>query len=370
MVMTSDEGYSWGTDIGPNVYGIWDSAAEAGEAYIYKVDRVDIGAFWNTTSERSDGIVVKIPSGPVILGFVHREDGTPIQGIRVSTSDGAKTYSTTTNAAGQFRLFDVPQGPRVITFRGRGFGTVMEQLLVQNQVHTLDIALPNYVGDITQPPAFMDVRIEQTPEEETSGMAHIVGQATNLDGPQLILVLNGEESLFQVSDTNGNFNQIAVLNLGENKVRVRAVNLEGETMTEEFIVVFTGEFAFRATLTWGKGQSDIDLHTYSPTEEHSYYWNKVITDGSLDVDNVDGYGPENFTCTNPQNGAYRIEVHYYADHDSDTETTQAVPCNVRLLLNPQTPAEQTLNFASTLVADDEVWSVCTINVVDGVATAG
>ncbi len=367
VVSTSDSQYSWGDDIGPNVYGLYDGTAEAGEAYIYKVDRVDIGAFWNTTSERSDGVVVKIPSGPVILGLVHLQDGTPIGGIRVSTTDGTKTFSTTTNGNGQFRLLDVPEGPRIITFRGRGFGTVMEQVLVANRVHTLDITLPNYVGDITQPPAFIDVRVEQSPEEITSGIAHIVGQATNLDGPKLILVHNGEESLFQIDDDNGNFDHKVVLNLGENKIRVRAVNGEGETMTDEFIVIFQGEFAFRATLTWGAGQSDIDLHTYSPSG-HSWYGGKTIAEGSLDVDNTSGYGPENFTCTTPADGTYRIDVVYYADHDSDNETTQSVPCNIRVIVNPNTPEERTSNYAFTLTVDDETWTACTVTITGGIAS--
>ena len=316
----------------------------------------------------SDQIVVHIPSGGVILGLVHKEDGTPLGGIRVSTSDGAKTFATTTDSGGEFRLLEVPAGTRVISFRARGFQTVMQQVLVTNEVTTLDVALPNYVGELSAKPEFLEFDFEQSPEEQTNGIAHVFGQATNLDGPQLILVQNGEETVFPVSDTDGNFNQTVVLAFGENKIKVRAVNGIGETFSEELTIVFTGEFAFRATLSWSPGASDIDLHTAAPSGL-SWYQNKVVAEGSLDVDNVTGYGPENFTCTNPVDGAYTISAVYYADHDSDDESVQPIRWTIRILVNPNTPQQQTLNFSGLLTGEGEEQTAATVTIAGGIATA-
>jgi hypothetical protein len=87
--------------------------------------------------------------------------------------------------------------------------------------------------------------------------------------------------------------------------------------------------AFRAQLTWDTGptSSDIDLHLVKPggttnslTTDCYYFdctpfdtpldWGAAGATGnpSLDVDNTDGYGPENITLSNPESGIYRVIV--------------------------------------------------------------
>jgi hypothetical protein len=66
------------------------------------------------------------------------------------------------------------------------------------------------------------------------------------------------------------------------------------------------------TLTWGS-QPDVDLHTFEPNGPHVYYAYKVGPSGSLDVDDVTGFGPEHYTvgCETLEQGTYRVGVNYY-----------------------------------------------------------
>ncbi len=66
------------------------------------------------------------------------------------------------------------------------------------------------------------------------------------------------------------------------------------------------------TLTWG-AQPDVDLHVLEPDGTHVFYSNKQGQVGSLDVDDVDSYGPEHYftTCSGLETGTYTIGVNYY-----------------------------------------------------------
>jgi hypothetical protein len=82
----------------------------------------------------------------------------------------------------------------------------------------------------------------------------------------------------------------------------------------EICMIETNPGFLSATLTWGEGTSDIDLHTYGPDGEHVFFVSPSGTIGSLDVDDMYGYGPENFYSPSPQNGTYSFEVvSYYQD---------------------------------------------------------
>ncbi|MFO8081020.1 MAG: hypothetical protein R6V07_12030, partial [Armatimonadota bacterium] len=79
-----------------------------------------------------------------------------------------------------------------------------------------------------------------------------------------------------------------------------------------------GEFVFRVTLSWD-AETDADLHTWAPDlDEHSSYHNQAISGGQLDRDDVEGFGPENFTATEIQEGRWRIAINSYSIRDIDS----------------------------------------------------
>jgi uncharacterized protein YfaP (DUF2135 family) len=377
---------------GDGTYTDYETSALSGKTYIYKVQRRDMRWGPDNVVMSGNSITAQIPAGPSVIGLVRNTEGTPLPNINVATSDGTKTWTDKTGADGRFKLVDITPGQRVISFSARGFATVLEQALIGPTVTALEIILPAYVGDVTQRPVIDPFEYNQSEADITNGLANITGRVMNLDGPKIILIQNGQENLLEV-DTSGYLNYRAVLVPGQNKFKVRAVNALGETISNELTIVFAASFLFRVTLTWNQGGgSDIDLYTKDPSGDVSYYSNKPINSGGLDVDNTSGYGPENFTCNwdsgtgSPEVGSYLVGVNYFADHQADSGADPPIlprvtGCSLRVVLNPQTPQEQTLFYSGSVSVPNSGsdwfggggswWNPVTISVdALGVATIG
>lgn len=81
--------------------------------------------------------------------------------------------------------------------------------------------------------------------------------------------------------------------------------------------------SFRVVLSWGENPYDLDSHFTGPKESstdrfHIFFVNKDYSEGersaSLDVDDVDSYGPETVTTTNfKADGTYVYAVHNFSD---------------------------------------------------------
>jgi hypothetical protein len=79
------------------------------------------------------------------------------------------------------------------------------------------------------------------------------------------------------------------------------------------------------TLTWGT-QPDVDLHVFEPNGFHVYYSKPQGNLGFLDVDDVDGHGPEHYFAScqnlnlNPNLavGTYRVGVNYFNGLEPET----------------------------------------------------
>jgi hypothetical protein len=147
------------------------------------------------------------------------------------------------------------------------------------------------------------------------------------------------------------------------------------TVTDDTGLTGSTTFAFSAVpwqtvhveLAWDVDQSDVDLHlldqggTYADAPGDCYYSNKTpdwgdpgpANDPTLDIDDVDGYGPENINIAEPRDGStYRVLVHYY-----DDDGMGATNATIRIYLNG------TLQYESVKVlsATDKVWDVATIS---------
>jgi len=67
------------------------------------------------------------------------------------------------------------------------------------------------------------------------------------------------------------------------------------------------------TLTWDN-EADLDLHVIDPSGEEIFWVHKYsASNGSLDVDDIDGYGPENIYWPQGEapEGNYQVYVHHY-----------------------------------------------------------
>jgi len=88
-------------------------------------------------------------------------------------------------------------------------------------------------------------------------------------------------------------------------------------------------FYFVATLTWSQ-PTDLDLYTTAPNGEISYWGNRAISVGELDYDDIDGYGPENFTLRRKLVGRYTIAVDFY--QHSDQTSGHTMPSSYRVVI--------------------------------------
>ena len=122
-------------------------------------------------------------------------------------------------------------------------------------------------------------------------------------------------------------------------------------------------------LAWDIDVSDVDLHLvdqasggqFAVAPLDCYYSNKTpdwgdagaANDPTLDIDDVDGFGPENINVAQPKDGAkYRVMVHYYSD--DGVGGTNAI---IRIYLNGTLQFEQVKFLSQT----DKVWDVATID---------
>ena len=71
----------------------------------------------------------------------------------------------------------------------------------------------------------------------------------------------------------------------------------------------------RIVLTWNTDNCDVDLWVTDPDGEKCYYGNKLTNNGGrISRDFTQGYGPEEFCIKNAPKGKYKIQAHYYGNH--------------------------------------------------------
>lgn len=112
----------------------------------------------------------------------------------------------------------------------------------------------------------------------------------------------------------------------------------------------------RVILAWDDPQAEVDLHVVTPDGQHAFFANPVLTNGGgLDVDSVDGAGPEMFSMVAPQHGTYQIFVNYWGNFGTDgyhfdesTRQQDVITCRIGLVFNENTSAERRETFVVPL----------------------
>jgi len=168
----------------------------------------------------------------------------------------------------------------------------------------------------------------------------------NISNPQFVAVL---------ADT---FRNEVILSPGKNTIRVEATN-EAGTGFDEITVDFIGPAAdIRVTLTWDTPNTDLDLWVTDPNQERVYFEHPVSEiGGELDDDDIDGYGPENFTLVQGKaiRGIYLVQVDYFSG---------SIPTNARITvtLREGSANQQVTQYGPHLFqsSSDSVWTVTRI----------
>lgn len=205
-------------------------------------------------------------------------------------------------------------------------------------------------------------RIDFIRSPVTSRILNVSGWVAN---PQLAtaeLVIDRDlRQVYNLPLQNGRFEQVIILpgSAQSRRVRLDVTARAGsrEARARAGFAAVVPRADFRATLFWNTNGTDVDLWVTDPAGERCYFANRQTASGlELDVDDVNGYGPENITGLRElPAGDYLVQIHYWSDHG----TGLASDCTVMLTLFEATPSEQVEVFQQTLT-NNQVWTVATV----------
>lgn len=143
----------------------------------------------------------------------------------------------------------------------------------------------------------------------TERIQKISGTVNGLSGDRITIVLNGIPQTVPVS--GGRFAMNAVVAPGNNLVEIKA----GKTSEKISFFAKVPPRDIKVVLIWDT-QTDVDLWVIDPKGEKCYYSHpSTQSGGNLDVDVIDGFGPETFTMAKALPGNYSVQVQYYGSYD-------------------------------------------------------
>jgi uncharacterized protein YfaP (DUF2135 family) len=104
----------------------------------------------------------------------------------------------------------------------------------------------------------------------------------------------------------------------------------------------------RIILAWDDKQAELDLHVLTPDGQHAFWAHPVLPQGGgLDVDSVDGSGPEMFSSAAPVPGVWHVYVNYWGNYgsggyhfDESTRQRPVLTARVTLVFDENTGAEK------------------------------
>jgi hypothetical protein len=177
--------------------------------------------------------------------------------------------------------------------------------------------------------------------------------------------------------------------VGRYEVGLKVIDATGLESINECITIVEAlaPWDLYIQLVWNNPQSDIDLHlvqdpshrwSHDDPNSDCYFAHKepdwctlgyAADNPRLDVDDVDGYGPEVIIIDEPCPEQYYIYVHYWSSHMMEPVES---PCTIRVYCQNVIAAE----LHKTLIRDDQLWHVGWINwpqcevIEDGTVTEG
>src|SRR5713226_4658432 len=121
--------------------------------------------------------------------------------------------------------------------------------------------------------------------------------------PPYTYIVNGNPMPLY-TDEAGYFSKPWAFGRGSNSVEIRSPD-GAELRRLQFYESSAGKTParIRIILGWDDGQAEVDLHIITPDGQHAFWARPVLsTGGGLDVDSVDGGGPEIFSVAAPLRG--------------------------------------------------------------------
>jgi uncharacterized protein YfaP (DUF2135 family) len=162
------------------------------------------------------------------------------------------------------------------------------------------------------------------------------------------LVVNGNVMPLY-TDEQGRFARPWAFGNGSNSIEVKAPN--GVVLKRtQFLETNPGKAPakLRIVMTWDDPQAEVDLHVLTPDGQHAFWAAPVLSGGGgLDVDSVDGAGPEIFSSAAPIPGSYGLFVNYWGNFnasgyhfDESTRQQPIITTRLTIIWNENTAAEK------------------------------
>jgi uncharacterized protein YfaP (DUF2135 family) len=173
------------------------------------------------------------------------------------------------------------------------------------------------------------------------------------------LYLNGvfvQNIALTTSVTPATFSTQLVLVSGTNLIQVSDTNADGRETASVTVTSTRIPNDIRVNMSWNDGNSDVDLYLFCPADASKNVAAEVIwyadrnglNGGSLDVDNVVGFGPENisFPAGRAPSGTYTGAVNLYARGGVDRN----ISARVTVFLNEGAVNQQTIPLDTFVVS--------------------
>jgi uncharacterized protein YfaP (DUF2135 family) len=128
------------------------------------------------------------------------------------------------------------------------------------------------------------------------------------------LVVNGNPMALATGEA-GRFERHYAFGGGSNSVEIRSADAKSAKRVQ-FYESNPDKLPaqLRVVCSWDAPEAEVDLHVITPDGQHAFWARPVLNGGGgLDVDSVDGPGPEMFTTTAPLHGAYHVYVNYWGN---------------------------------------------------------
>lgn len=162
------------------------------------------------------------------------------------------------------------------------------------------------------------------------------------------LIVNGN-AMPLYGNPDGTFARPYVFGRGSNSVEVR--NADGKIRKR--VQFYEGsplkvQPRIRIICSWDDDKAEVDMHIITPDGQHAFWAQPVLNNGGgLDVDSVDGAGPEMFSMTAPMHGHYHVYVNYWGNFNAagyNFDATQhqrtIISTQITLIFDENTPNEK------------------------------
>ncbi len=170
------------------------------------------------------------------------------------------------------------------------------------------------------------------------------------------LVVNGNPLPLN-TDAEGRYVRHYALGGGSNGVELKSADGKSVKRVQFYEANPTQQLPkMRIICAWDAPEAEVDLHVLTPDAQHITWSSPILkTGGGLDVDSVDGPGPEMFSTSTPLRGTYNIYINYWGNLDAsgyNFDKTKLekpiITTRITLVFNENSPNERREDFVVPL----------------------